>query len=876
MRKGLWIFLLAVPLVCSAASEGFMPLRTDIQGERPEVAILQHNQNQVVMEIKLPGLILSEGTLEGKRWDRVEIPGGARGYELGAPEIPHFTRLLIVPATKGVRAEFEALETTTFDDIELMPYQQFQPDEPIPEGERVRYDMAAYSLDALYPQDPVMAGEPATMRGLRVVGLRTHPVQYNPATKELRVATRYRVTIHFEGTDLRNVPRRQFALSKTWAKMMRGVSFNFDDSEMDEQNMGSYLIVCENNSTLLANLTPLIDWKRRKGHTVAVSTFADGASTATIKNLIQTAYDNWPVPPEYVLLFGDTDSGSGYRLQGWSPSGIDHPYSQLDGTDILADVAIGRLPADDPAQTAIMINKVLFYEKMPYIATPEWYKQGCLVAGSSSSGYSTIQTNRWIKTRMIQHEFTRIDTFWYNMGGSSVATTINNAINNVGISYLNYRGYLGMENFEASHISAMTNGRKMPFITTITCSTGGFDGASFMELFVTTGSATAGNAAVACIGTATSSTSTRFNNAVAVGIYAGIFDEGITQAGPALVRGKLELYWAHNPAEPWEVSSYSLWNALAGDPGLELFNGAIHFMTCDVPATATLGDNALNLTVNETGVGPLEGATVCVYKDSSLQYVAETDAGGLVTMPLTGIAAGNIKVTVTKHNFYPILDSLDIVQAAVAVGYYSHTINDDNVGGSSGDNDGVLNPGETVEIPLVFKNYGTSTTATGVSVAATESDPYGNLIDAGETFPDIAPGATSNSADDFDLAVAANCPNGQVIRLNLTTTSAQGSWDGLLDLPVVSYDMHLTSAQATGGDTLVSPGETSNFVLYVRNAGAKNAVSLTATLVSLDSYVTVNDNSASFGNVNINAAANCSGNPFNITAAANAPPGHLA
>jgi hypothetical protein len=57
---------------------------------------------------------------------------------------------------------------------------------------------------------------------------------------------------------------------------------------------------------LLNDLAPLIDWKRRKGHPVTLETFTT-ASTTSIKNIIQNAYDTWPVPPEYVLLWGDTD-----------------------------------------------------------------------------------------------------------------------------------------------------------------------------------------------------------------------------------------------------------------------------------------------------------------------------------------------------------------------------------------------------------------------------------------------------------------------------------------------------------------------------------------------------------------------------------------
>lgn len=870
------LFLIAAVLLfgISAAYAEFVPLRADVQGERPQISILRHDAKQVQIEVRLPGLDLFEGTLEGRNWDRIAIPGGGYHTELGRPEIPHFTRMLAIPERSGVRVELQALEMTTLTDIDLMPVQEYEPEELTQKGKASRIDAVLYDENRLYPEWEAASGTPAIMRGLRVVPIQMNPVRYNPATRELHIVHRFQVTVHFEGTDQRNVPQRPMRpISRSWKKLMDDQVMNLDELDLDEVEMGSYLIICEDDSNLVTNILPrLIDWKRRKGHTVVVETFTPSSSSSTIKNIIQNAYNTWTVPPEYVLLFGDS-SGS-YSLSGWYPDDIDHPYAQLDGGDILADVAIGRLPAYDDYEATVMVNKVLFYEKMPYTASSDWYHQACLVAGSSSSGSSTVQTNRWIKTRLIWNEYTRIDTFWYWMGGSA-STTMTNSINN-GITYLNYRGWLGMSGFGTSSINALTNGRKLPFVTTLTCDTGGFSGNSVMEAFVSVGTPTTPKGAIGCVGTATWGTHTRFNNTVDMGIYAGIFDEGITQAGNALNRGKLELYNAYHLNDPGNVESFSKWNALAGDPGLELFTGAIKYLECAIPSTVSWGENSVTLTVNETGVGPLEDAAVCFYMDGDIHDVRMTDAAGQVTMPLDVAGAGNVKVTITKQNFYPIVDSLDVVQADVAVGYFDHSIDDDNTGSSSGDSDGVINPGETVEIPLVFKNYGSSTTATGVSVTVTESDEYATLDDDYETFPNIGAGATANSADDLDLTVSNNCPHGHIVQLALDTQTDQGSWDGLLELEVVSYDMLIRSAYATGGDTLLSPGETSDFVLEIRNIGGKWGPSLSATITSLDTNVTVNDNYAYFGTVAVGATTTCSPNPFNLTAGENAPPGHMA
>ncbi|TKJ39018.1 hypothetical protein CEE37_11370 [candidate division LCP-89 bacterium B3_LCP] len=874
--RQIMICLVVLLLGLTVAHAEYLQLRADVQDDRSQINVLQHDNNQVQIEVRLAGLELFEGALDGRNWDRVMIPGGGFNLELGCPEVPHFTRLLAIPDRSGARVEFEALETTVLTGIDLMPAQGVEPEEHEKHKTASSYDEGVYSQDALYPVIEAVTGEPAIIRGLRVIPVQMNPIRYNPVTGELHIIHRYKITIHFEGTDLRNVPQRPMrSVSRAWYRTMGNMIMNLDQQGLDEIKLGSYLIVCENNNNLVDNLLPaLVDWKIRKGHTVAIETFSPGSSNNTIKNIIQNAYNTWEVPPEYVLLFGDT--AGDYSLPGWSPDGIDHPYSQLDGGDILADVAVGRLPADDDYEAAVMINKVLFYEKMPYTANSDWYHQGCLVAGSSSGGFSSIMTNRWIKARMVDREYTRIDTFWHWMSGS-VATTLNNAIND-GVLYVNYRGYWGMENFTTSMINSLTNGRKLPFVVTITCDTGGFDGysESFMERFSNVGSPTTPKGAIGAIGTATTGTHTKYNNTVADGIYAGIFDEGITQPGNALNRGKLEMYNAYQAHQSGTVENYSKWNALAGDPGLELFTHAIQYMECTIPTTVSWGENSLTLAVSETGVGALEDAVVCFYKEYDLHDVGLTDAAGQITLPLDLISAGNVKITITKQNFYPIVDSLDVVQAAVAVGYYDHSVDDDNNGTSSGDNDGIINPGETVELPLTFKNFGSSTTATSVSVTATESDDFATLGDDFETFPNISAGSTANSQDDLDIDIAADCPNGHVIQLILDTQTDQGSWDGLLELEVVSYDMMVRSAYATGSDTLLSPGETSDFVLEVGNIGDKTASSLSATVTSLSSYVTVNDDYASFGTVNVGVTATCSGNPFNLTASEETPPGFLA
>jgi len=848
-------------------------------GDQPVAEILYEDDHELQFEIRIPGIEILEGTIEGHIYDRVEIVQGGFNIDPGAPEVPNYSKLIAIPATSGVRVELEVLESEDFLNIDLMPAQGVDPVDFVSKKSSVSYSDAIYSKDEFYPTDNAISGEPALMRGIRLIPIQMNPVKYNPVSKKLRVAHRFKVTVHFEGTDPRNSPTLPLRpMSRAWADLTRASVMNFDDLDVDIVPTGSYLIVCENNSELLDTiLPPLIDWKRRKGHVVDVLTFNGGANNTTIKSLIQNYYDNAEIPPEFVFLVGDV-SGD-YTLPGWNagmwPSDqIDHKYSLLEGGDFLADVAVGRMPAVDDIEAITMRNKIFYYEKMPQTGSTDWFHQGCVIAGQGGSGISTVQVGRFIKTRMIQHEYTRVDTFWYWMGGS-VETTTDNAFQ-AGISAYNYRGNYGMENFSVNDIYDLNNGARMPFVVTITCGTGGFEGNSLMETFCTVGTPGTPEGAIASVGTATLETHTRQNNTIAYGLWSGVYDQGLTQPGNALIRGKMELFNTYGANDYTSFTDFSEFAALAGDPGIELWTGPIRYMTCDVPSTITWGNNSITLDVEETGIGSLADAVVCLYKEGELHSVGLTDDAGQITLPVNITNPGNVKVTVTKQSFHPIVDSLDVIQANVAVGYLSHSIDDDNNGTSIGDDDGEINPGETVEIPLVFKNYGSTTQATNITVTATTTDEFITIEDGSETFPDILALATASSDDDLDITVASDCPDGHTFRIDLEVVSSEGAWEGEFELTVVSMDVELKEAYVPSGDTFLTAGATDDLVLRIVNGGGRDALSLTATLTSEVSFVTVLDNIATFGDVLSGDRASCGSDPFNVAADPYIAPGYPA
>ena len=90
------------------------------------------------------------------------------------------------------------------------------------------------------------------------------------------------------------------------------------------------------------------------------------------------------------------DWGSGWY--GYNGS-TDFDYTQLNGNDLLSDVLIGRISAENSSDLANIINKTIQYEKAEYQSN-DWFEGAALVGDPSSSGVSTIITNQYIENIM--------------------------------------------------------------------------------------------------------------------------------------------------------------------------------------------------------------------------------------------------------------------------------------------------------------------------------------------------------------------------------------------------------------------------------------------------------------------------------------------
>ncbi|HEV7844735.1 MAG TPA: C25 family cysteine peptidase, partial [Thermoleophilaceae bacterium] len=245
-------------------------------------------------------------------------------------------------------------------------------------------DSKAYHSGKKFPAKPASGGGLGGMRGLAVGGVDFAGAQYKPKGDKLHVFTAIDVTVKFGGDNKGKFGGASDIKSKwnTWYSKNYGalldnygtVTANIDPGNLP-QFCGEEMLVITSPANSAAAET-FRAAKQAQGYFARVKLTGSGAGQiGTTKEEIQ-AYirgelnANCSVRPQYVVLLGNTDAVPTFILPCNSASDIakcdvatDLPYS-LDGngSDLFADVMLGRIPAPDLDSANAVVSKMVGYE----------------------------------------------------------------------------------------------------------------------------------------------------------------------------------------------------------------------------------------------------------------------------------------------------------------------------------------------------------------------------------------------------------------------------------------------------------------------------------------------------------------------------------
>ena len=124
-------------------------------------------------------------------------------------------------------------------------------------------------------------------------------------------------------------------------------------------------------------------------------------------------------------------------LDGWTFAYDDY-FVELTGNDYFPELMIGRFTNQASAKLRNIRNKLINYEKTPYIADPNWFRKGLTCANDAYE--SQRETKRFTAQKMlVSGNFISVDSMYNGYPCPGNVTTITNMIN-AGRGWLNYRG----------------------------------------------------------------------------------------------------------------------------------------------------------------------------------------------------------------------------------------------------------------------------------------------------------------------------------------------------------------------------------------------------------------------------------------------------
>ena len=189
-RLALPSLTLALLLPAWASATPLRIVRTSTDMDLPAVRVTDSSPAGVEISFSLPALGVEEVQVDGAAFQLVTIPGGGESGEVGAPAVPTFGRLIAIPAQGDVRIVTIVEEEEVLSGFRLAPVQS-------EDGSDFAFDTSAYERDTFGIDPVVETGSPAVMRDLRVVPMTIRPVQYNPATGEIKIARRIRIEVSY-------------------------------------------------------------------------------------------------------------------------------------------------------------------------------------------------------------------------------------------------------------------------------------------------------------------------------------------------------------------------------------------------------------------------------------------------------------------------------------------------------------------------------------------------------------------------------------------------------------------------------------------------------------------------------------------------------
>ena len=822
-----------------------------INGDGPStyrVELVSSSERNITVDLQLSGFFTDEVTTPRGQASIISIPKTVSTSAAGEPQLP----MIAIPAIIGDRAlmrvQVVSSEYTDYENMEIAPSKGDFPRSINPEDVPYTYG-EAYSTDAFFPIQLAELDEPYIHRDVRGQNMMVTPCQYNPIAKVLRVYHHIVLSMEKVGDDNRNIienRNRSFVLDPEFKAIYQNRYINYAESMTRYtpiEEAGELLIIC--HDAFMTNMQDFVNWKKQIGRpTTMVGTSTTGTSASAIQSYIQTYYNQHPALTD-VLLVGDVGQIPGVHVSagsgssGYSGYG-DLPYGQTSGNDSYNELLVGRFCCETAVQVTNHVNKVINYER-DLNATATWLPIGQGVSTTAGTGghfneddYQHVDN---IRNDLLDYNYTNVYRDYRNVSGSTAsnANDVSQHINS-GVSIINYCNHgsetsWGVFSYSNSHVNALTNDYKLPYIISVACLNGKYDrsGDCFAEAWMRATNNSNGNPTGA-IGGMFSYISQpwvppMYGQDEMIDILVESYSNHIRRTmGGVSIDGNMAVLdlGANNNANK---GTYNCW-ILFGDPTLTLRNAVPQDM--GVTHAPSMSTTATSFTVNATNG---EGALATLTLNNEIMGSATINNGTCsITFDAPG-TEGTATLTVFGYNMITYIATIDIVSGGITEYTVNVTAEPEEGGTVSGG--GTFTSGQSCTVTATPNDNYTFTnwTENGTVVSTNASYTFNvtanrNLVAHFTYVPQT-----------YTINVSANPNNGGNV-------SGGGSYqEGQSCTVVATPNANYTFTNWTEGGTVVSTNAS-----YTFNVTANRTLVANFTYVTPTYTITVSANPANGGN----------------------------
>ena len=817
----------------------------------PQVKLISSSEARVIVDFSLSGFSMTRVSTPNGLQQVISVPKMASMLEAGAPDLPHFP----IPAIIGDAAEMEVNVISClfkdYQDIEVAPSKGNFSRQIDPETVAYTYG-PMYQKDAFYPTNQAYLETPYIYRDFRGQNIMVQPFAYNPATKTLRVYTNLTIEMKKVSDNGVNQKMSRKAIQKMSPEMKKAYSHRF----INYMETGAkYEFVTDRGEMLVISpdqyveaMQPFVDWKNQSGRPTTIVSLSEvgGNNDNQIKNYINEIYTNPERNLEYVLLVGDYSDLTPHSMSGGRS---DNWFGQLEGNDNYLEVLTGRFSVQSLTDVATHIEKVLYYERdMPEGLT--WVNQGIGIGANEGAGQGHnggeadyVHIN-YIRDTLMHYTYENVTQQYSGVGGGTSASAIS-ADFNAGKSICNYCNHgsqtsWAVANYSNSHVNALVNDDKWPYIWSVACNNGEFNGTCFGEAWLR----------------ATNKTTGRPTGAV-----GGMFS-WISQPWVPPMTGQDEMVnilteWKHNDQYCHTFGGASLNGSMYILDMHPSDQGATHntWILFGDPSLMVRTDNPVSMNLSLSPAALMLGM-------STLEISAENTAYGIATLMMNGevIASSEIHDGTATLNFSPLSDVGTATLTVIGYNKVTEVIPVEILPAEgayltvSSFTPNFAPVNVETSLTMSFKNVGVDPTEGTTTVTLSCDDQRMVILNDTSQLDVVAADDIVTLQDAFSFTIAEGVEDGERFQIDVTMECGNQTWIGKAIITAGQAIINYANAIWPGS---YIPGEDLFIVANFQNIGHYMATNAIATISCESEYVTLFNESVEFGTIDPEGIASC-------------------